>query len=268
MWEAEVAIAIEAARAGATVVRRGFDEEFTTEMKGAVDPVTGIDREAEHAVRTVLSSRAPDDAILGEEEGGADWRGHRVWIVDPLDGTVNFVNRIPQVAVSIALWDEGRPLVGVVVDVTRREEFVASQGGGATVNGKAIRVSGTDSLEDSILVTGFPYDRREHAEAYLVVLAEIMKRSRGTRRMGAAALDMAWVACGRFDGYWEHGGPQGVKPWDAAAGMLLTTEAGGMATNGDGALDDLQPSAFVVTNGKVHEELRLIVSQTMPEHLR
>ncbi|MFZ0626007.1 MAG: inositol monophosphatase family protein [Acidimicrobiia bacterium] len=268
MWEAEVAIAIEAARAGATVVRRGFDEEFSTEMKGAVDPVTGIDREAEHAVRTVLSNRAPDDDILGEEEGGADWRSSRVWIVDPLDGTVNFVNRIPQVAVSVALWSDARPLVGVVVDVTRREEFVASEGGGATVNGRTIRVSETDRLEDSILVTGFPYDRRLHAEAYLTVLAEIMKRSRGTRRMGAAALDMAWVACGRFDGYWEHGGPQGVKPWDAAAGMLLTTEAGGMATGDDGGLDDLQPAAFVVTNGKIHEELRLIVSQTMPEHLR
>lgn len=268
MWEAETSIAVEAARAGAAVVRRGFGEDFSTEMKGAVDPVTDIDREAEEAVRDVLGSHAAGDMILGEEEGGADWRGHRVWIVDPLDGTVNFVNRIPQVAVSVALWSEARPIVGVVIDVTRREEFVAAQGGGATINGRPLHVSGTDRLEDSILVTGFPYDRQQHAEAYLAVLAEVMKRSRGTRRMGAAALDMAWVACGRFDGYWEHGGPRGVKPWDAAAGVLLVSEAGGMATNAEGGLHDLEPLAFVVTNGKIHEDLRLIVSKNMPEHLQ
>ena len=267
MWEGDVWVAVRAARAGAGIVRRGFDEEFTTEMKGVVDPVTEIDHEAEYAITSVIASHFPNDSILAEEGGGADWRGRRVWIIDPLDGTVNFVNRIPQVAVSVALWDEGRPLVGVVIDVARDEEFVASQGEGARSNGRPIRVSEAASLQDSLLVTGFPYDRQEHARAYLHVMEQVMTRSRGTRRMGAAALDMAWVACGRFDGYWEHGGPAGVKPWDAAAGMLLVTEAGGTATDSKGSTNELQPSAFVVTNGKIHEELRQIVDDSMPEHL-
>ncbi|HVR76921.1 MAG TPA: inositol monophosphatase family protein [Acidimicrobiia bacterium] len=268
MWEGDVWVAVRAARAGAEVVRRGFLEEFTTEMKGAVDPVTAVDRESEEAVKAAIASYFPDDAILAEEGGGADWRGHRVWIVDPLDGTVNFVNRMPQVAVSVALWSDGKPLVGVVVDVARDEEFVAALGEGASCNGQPIRVSDTSSLEDCLLVTGFPYDRQQHARAYLDVMEQVMTRTRGTRRMGAAALDMAWVACGRFDGYWEHGGPAGVKPWDAAAAILLVTEAGGMATDGKGSEHDLEPSAFVVTNGKIHEELRQIIEDYMPQHLR
>jgi myo-inositol-1(or 4)-monophosphatase len=268
MWEGDVWVAVRAARAGAEVVRHGFLDSFTTEMKGVVDPVTEVDRESEVAVKAVIATHFPDDAILAEEGGGADWRGRRVWIVDPLDGTVNFVNRIPQVAVSVALWSEGKPLVGVVVDVSRDEEFVAAHGEGAHCNGEPIRVSDTSVLEDSLLVTGFPYDRQEHARAYLDVMEQVMMRTRGTRRMGAAALDMAWVACGRFDGYWEHGGPAGVKPWDAAAGTLLVTEAGGMATDSKGGMFDLEPSAFIVTNGKIHEDLRQIVDDYMPEHLR
>ena len=268
MWEGDVWVAVRAARAGADVVRQGFIGDQVTELKGAVDPVTQIDRDSEEAVKSVIASHFPDDSILAEEGGGADWRGKRVWIIDPLDGTVNFINRIPQVAVSVALWSDGKPLIGVVIDVSRGEEFVAAVGEGAHCNGEPIRVTETAQLSDCLLVTGFPYDRQEHARAYLDVMEEVMKRTRGTRRMGAAALDMAWVACGRFDGYWEHGGPAGVKPWDAAAAMLLVTEAGGTATNSLGAVNDLEPSAFVVTNGKIHEELRQIVEDHMPEHLR
>ena len=268
MWEGDAWVAVRAARAGAEVVRLGFEDDFATELKGAVDPVTGVDRDAEEAVKSVIATHFPNDDILAEEGGGADWRSHRVWIIDPLDGTVNFVNRVPQVAVSVALWSEGKPLVGVVIDVTREEEFVASIGEGARCNGTPIHVSETGLLQDSLLATGFPYDRQQHAGAYLHVMELVMTRSRGTRRMGAAALDMAWVACGRFDGYWEHGGPQGVKPWDAAAGTLLVTEAGGTATDSTGSINDLEPAAFVVTNGKIHEELRQIVDDSMPGHLR
>jgi myo-inositol-1(or 4)-monophosphatase len=267
MKDGDVGVAIEAARAGADLVRRGFLEGFTTELKGAVDPVTEVDQAAEAAIKAVLTRARPEDLILAEEGGGANWRTGRVWIIDPLDGTVNFVNRLPQVAVSVALWSDGAPLVGVVEDVTRREVFVAATGEGATCNGQPIHVSETESLQDSLLATGFPYDRQQHARAYLHVMEQVMTRSRGTRRMGAAALDMAWVACGRFDGYWEHGGRFGVKPWDAAAGTLLVTEAGGTATDESGGSFDLEPRAFVVTNGKIHEELRQIVDETMPEHL-
>lgn len=268
MWEGDVWVAAKAARAGADIVQTGFFNPLDTEMKGSVDPVTQVDEEAERAIRHVIASHFPDDAILGEEGGGGLWDEGRVWIVDPLDGTVNYVNRIPQVAVSVALWDNGSPLVGVIIDAARNEEFVAARGEGATVDGAEIHVSETANLEDSVLVTGFPYDRREHAAAYLKVLEEVMTRTRGTRRMGAAALDLAWVACGRFDGYWEHGGTHGVKPWDVAAGSLLVTEAGGRFTNEAGETNRLDARAHVATNGKLHEDLREIVAANMPAHLR
>lgn len=267
MWEGDVWVAVRAARAGAEIVQTGFFEELDTEMKSEVDPVTQVDRDAEDAVRAVISSHFPDDSILGEEGGGGDWQVGRVWIVDPLDGTVNFVHRLPQVAVSVALWDGGKPLVGVIIDVARNDEFVAMAGEGATLNGEPIQVSDTDTLDRSLVSTGFPYDRRQHAGAYLKVVEEVMLASQGTRRLGAAALDLAWLAAGRYDAYWEHGGPQGIKPWDVAAGILLVTEAGGTYTDESGEVNRLDALAHVASNGKVHEELRTIVARTMPEHL-
>ncbi len=268
MWEGDVWVATRAARAGADIVQTGFFQALDTDMKSAVDPVTQIDRQAEDAIRAVIVSHFPDDGILGEEGGGVDWRRGRVWIVDPLDGTVNFVHRLPQVAVSVALWDDGRPIVGVIVDVARNDEYIAVSGEGATRNGDIIRVSDTSALSDSLVATGFPYDRREHAASYLRVVEEVMSHSQGTRRLGAAALDLAWVATGQYDAYWEHGGRQGIKPWDVAAGILLVTEAGGTYTDETGQINQLEASAHVATNGKVHDELRSIVARTMPEHLR
>lgn len=267
MWEGDVWVALKAARAGADIVQTGFFEPLDTEMKSAVDPVTQVDRDAERAVRSVIGSHFPDDDILGEEEGGGDWRKGRVWIVDPLDGTVNYVHRVPQVAVSVALWDDSQPMVGVIIDVARNDEFVAVRGEGATLNGEPLHVSETAHLSDSLVSTGFPYDRREHAGAYLRVVEEVMLNSQGTRRLGAAALDLAWLAAGRYDAYWEHGGTQGIKPWDVAAGILLITEAGGTYTNEAGETNKLEARAHVASNGKVHEELRSIVARTMPEHL-
>lgn len=268
MWEGDVWVAARAARAGADVVQAGFFQAHDTEMKSAVDPVTQVDRDAETAIRSVISAHFPDDSILGEEEGGADWRKGRVWIVDPLDGTVNFVHRVPQVAVSVALWENAKPLIGVIVDVARNDEYVAVDGEGASLNGDTIHVSDTATLDESLVCTGFPYDRRDHAAAYLNVVEEVMLNSQGTRRFGAAALDLAWLAAGKYDAYWEHGGAQGIKPWDVAAGMLLVTEAGGTFTNESGEVHQLESRAHVASNGKVHEELRSIVARTMPEHLR
>lgn len=267
MWEGDVWVAERAARAGAEVVRAGFYQDLNTELKGSVDPVTQIDQEAEDAIRSVLSTHFPEDSVLGEEGGGSDWRSGRTWIVDPLDGTVNFVNRVPLVAVSVALWEDGRPLVGVIVDVAGEHEFVAVTGEGSRLDGEPIGVSDTPNLGDSLVVTGFPYDRREHAGAYLKVVEEVMRRSRDVRRLGAAALDLAWVACGRFDAYWEYGGEYGIKPWDVAAGMLLVTEAGGWFTDHTGAEGRLDAASFVASNGKVHDELRSLVEENMPEHL-
>ncbi len=160
------------------------------------------------------------------------------------------------------------PLVGVIIDVARNDEFVAIAGEGATLNGETITVSTTPTLDLSLVSTGFPYDRRQHAGAYLRVVEEVMLRSQGTRRLGAAALDLAWLAAGRYDAYWEHGGTQGIKPWDVAAGILIVTEAGGTYTNESGETNQLEARAHVASNGRVHEELRSIVARTMPEHLR
>ena len=267
MWEGDVWVAVRAARSGADIVQAGFFESLDTELKGVVDPVTQVDLDAEAAIRSIIAAHFPEDSILGEEEGGEDWRSKRVWIVDPLDGTVNYIHRIPHVAVSIALWDSGRPLVGVIIDVARNDEYVAVTGEGASMNGAPIHVSETAQLGNSLIVTGFPYDRREHARAYLKVVEEVMLLSRGTRRLGAAALDLAWVASGRFDAYWEHGGRYGVKPWDLAAGMLLVTEAGGQFTDHVGKTNLLEGPVFVASNGKIHEELRSVVAHHIPEHL-
>jgi len=259
--------AAEAARAGAAVVRAGFSQTLTAELKGAVDPVTRVDREAEDAIRGVIAERFPDDNVLGEEGGGAGWRDGRVWIVDPLDGTVNYVHGAPHVAVSVALWGDGEPLAAVVIDVGRSDEFAAIAGRGATLNGDPIRVSDATSLQGALVATGFPYDRQQHAAAYLAVVEAVMTKARGTRRMGAAALDLAWVAAGRFDAYWEHAGDSGVQPWDVAAGLLLVTEAGGLFTDHAGRENVLEGSAFVAGADKVHEELREVVAATMPRHL-
>ncbi|MEA1902382.1 MAG: inositol monophosphatase family protein [Actinomycetota bacterium] len=267
MWEGDVFVAVRAARAAADIVQTGFFETLDTRMKSAVDPVTQVDGDAEQAIRSVLVSHFPNDSILGEEEGGPDWRQGRVWIVDPLDGTVNYVHRVPQVAVSVALWEDGSPLVGVIIDVARNDEYVAIAGKGATLNAEPLEVSGTRRLDGSLVATGFPYDRREYAAAYLAVVEQVMARCQGTRRLGAAALDLAWVASGRFDAYWEHGGIHGVQPWDVAAGMLLVIEAGGRFTDQTGTVNTLEAPVFVASNGHVHEELREIVIDTMPQHL-
>lgn len=264
----DIETAIAAARTGAEIVRSGFSHSYETSMKGRVDPVTDVDEAAEAAIRTVLAERSPEDRVLGEEGGGSSWKSERVWIIDPLDGTVNFVHGVPHFSVSVALWDRGKPQVGVVLDVMREEEFVASAGTRATLNSTPIQVSTTKKLNDSLLITGFPYDRQTHARAYLEVVADVLEQARGMRRMGSAALDLAWVACGRFDGYWEHGGQHGIKPWDIAAGVLLVTEAGGTVTDETGALDRLDARAIVATNGLIHENLRQIVANKMPAHLK
>jgi myo-inositol-1(or 4)-monophosphatase len=264
MWEGDQWVALRAARAGADEVLAGAGTEFNTALKGAVDPVTEVDERAETAIRQAIAAHFPDDHVLGEEEGGDAWDQGRVWVIDPLDGTVNFVHGIPHFSVSVALWNDGTPMIGVVIDVMRGEEFVAIRGEGSRLNDQPIDVSSTGMMSDALLVTGFPYDRQEHGRAYLDVVGTALERAQGVRRIGSAALDLAWVACGRFDGYWEYG----IAPWDAAAGVLLVTEAGGAVTDHEGNRDHLGAKAFVATNGVIHEELRQMVADGFPDHLR
>ena len=247
-------VALEAVRAGGRVVTSSRPTGGA-DFKGTVNPVTEVDRAAEEAIRSGLAAHRPDDAVLAEEGGGSAWDRGRVWIVDPLDGTVNFLHGIPQVAVSVALWDDGVARVGAVLDVFRDEMFSASSGEGAALDGVRIAVSHTDDLEDSLIATGFPYDRQERADVYAAVLSRVLGRARGIRRIGSAALDLCWVACGRFDGFWEFG----LAPWDTAAAALILSEAGGRHSTADGG--DWRPDAWdlVASNGRIHDVLAAAV---------
>jgi myo-inositol-1(or 4)-monophosphatase len=245
-------VALEAARAGAEVIRAAFGRGADASYKStSVDPVTETDKASEDAVLEVIRMRRPDDVTLSEESGGAGWDDGRVWIADPLDGTVNFIHGFPHVAVSVAIWDNGTPVAGAVIDVVRGEEFTAVTGDGAFLDGDPIRVSGQDDLVKSLIVTGFPYDRRENADRYTRVLKRVLSNIQGIRRTGSAALDMCYVACGRFDGYWEYG----LGAWDAAASLIAVTEAGGTWTGFEGRPYRLGSGGVVVTNGLIPSAL-------------
>ncbi len=262
--EPDVEVATAAARAASDVIRDRFGGLSEVRMKGRVDPVTDVDTEAEEAARSIIGALRPHDAILGEEWGGSPWQSERVWILDPLDGTVNFVQGIPHVAVSVALWDSGAPQVGVVVDVMRQEEFTAIAGQGARLDEQRLSASETKTLRDSVLVTGFPYDRNERGRSYGVTVGAVLEHVRGVRRFGSAALDFAWVACGRFDGYWEYG----LGPWDAAAGLLIVQEAGGRVSDHAGFPYNLGSDTIIASNGHIHAHLSALVTEHLPPHLR
>ncbi|MDH4307410.1 MAG: inositol monophosphatase [Acidimicrobiia bacterium] len=253
-------VAIEAARAGAAVVKAGFGRPHEPDFKSsAVDPVTETDRASEAAILDVIGRRCPRDATLSEESGGAGWDGARVWIADPLDGTVNFLHGFPHVAVSVALWDDGAPVAAAVIDPIRGEEFTAAAGAGAFLNGVPISVSTRSELGGSLIVTGFPYDRADRAQQYTDVVARVLRRCQGVRRTGSAALDMCYVAAGRFDAYWEYG----IAAWDAAAALLLVTEAGGRYGAFGGGPYRLGTGGVVVSNGSLQDELTSVVG-TLP----
>ena len=251
-------LALEAARLGAEVIRPWHVRSVA--YKGTVDPVTNADTEAQERILSVLTHHRPADAILAEEQAGVAGTNGRWWLVDPLDGTVNFVHGIPHVAVSIALYEDGQPLVGVVVDVFHREEFSSVTGSGAWLNGRPLEVSHTD-LDSSIVGTGFPYDRRDRAQELGAVVGTVLAHVQGLRRMGTASLDLAWVAAGRLDGFWEIG----LKPWDVAAGLILVREAGGVVTDLHGAPSTPFDAHFVVSNGIAHEPLRSLLASVMTD---
>lgn len=257
------------ARAAGALIRERYDTPRQVRTKSAVvDLVTDTDRAAERLILDRLGEAFPGHAILSEEAGAiipAD--GHRApicWVIDPLDGTTNFAHGVPHFAVSIAavlapgsgsaaLPDPrtARAVAGVVYDPMRDETFVAYDDAPATLDDRPIAVSAAAKLDSSLLATGFPYDRRDHLDSYLEYWRTLMVRARDIRRMGAAALDLAWVACGRVDGFWEWR----LKPWDVAAGALLVRQAGGCVTDFHGAEPGLDATQTLATNGRIHEEL-------------
>lgn len=257
-------VAVEASAAAAGVLRRLFGTNLPAHYKGPIDPVTAADEAAEEALLAVIRRERPADSILSEEGGGGTGTSDRSWVVDPMDGTVNFVNGIPHIAVSVGLWEGNSPLVGVIRDVLRDEVFTAVRGSGAFMNGGAIHVTDKTHMKRAVFATGYPYDHREHAAAYGAVTSAVLQHVQGIRRFGSAALDLAWTAAGRYDGYFE----LGVAPWDMAAGTLLVTEAGGVVTDPRGHAPTLATALIVAANPAFHEQLRQTVVGNMPLHIR
>src|SRR5262249_28112262 len=212
----------EIAREAGTLLMRHFAEHVKIEYKGDADLVTIADRQSEALIRERIGAQWPSHDIMGEEQGLADTGSDYRWYVDPLDGTTNFAHGFPVFCVSMALDFKGERIAGVVYDPTRDELFAAEQGSGATLNGEAIRVSKTELLKESLIATGFPSHKR-HKNPNIFFYQQVTLRSHGVRRAGSAALDLCYVACGRFDGFWEFN----LNPWDTAAGVLIVEEAGG-----------------------------------------
>lgn len=256
-------VARQAAVAAGALLRLNFDRPHDITLKGVIDPVTESDLQSQEIIISLIRQAFPDHAILAEEDlpgsgdddnaagpGGEGAASHR-WIIDPLDGTVNYAHGFPMFCVSVACEVAGRLEVGVIYDPLREELFEAQRGGGAWLNGRRLRVSATDRLEAALLVTGFPYNIRERLPATVARLRNMIARAQGVRRAGSAALDLAYVAAGRFDGFWE----EGLKPWDTAAGVLLVTEAGGRLSTFEGGAYDIFAPSIVATNGRVHEAM-------------
>ncbi len=258
----DLQVAITAARAGADIVKAHFGQPHETRYKGKFDPVTEVDEASEAAILAVLRDARPSDGVMAEESGGTVHSG-RHWIVDPLDGTVNFVHGLPHVSVSVALYDGDRGLVGVVYDPLRDELFSAVERGGARLNGHIISVSTVDRLDKAVVGTGFPYDHDVHADPLSVVVREMLREVNGIRRLGSAALDLAWVASGRYDAYWE----LGIAPWDGAAGIILVREAGGTVTDPFGQPTTPSMGLVVSSNALVHDPFRRIVETWLPSYL-
>jgi myo-inositol-1(or 4)-monophosphatase len=250
-------LALELARKAGEELRQGFGHVKQIRRKGAVDLVTEYDLRSEHLILEAIRQAFPQDAILSEEAGQVS-RGDICWMVDPLDGTTNFAHALPMFCVSIACTQAGVPALGVIYDPLREELFQALAGGGVSLNGEALRVSETDTLPEALLVTGFPYDIRTNPRNNLDHYSRLALTSLGVRRLGSAALDLAYVAAGRFDGYWE----LRLNPWDWAAGALLVREAGGRVTDFRGSEEVLVGAdSLVATNGRVHGELLAALNQ-------
>ena len=241
--------AVKAARkAGAIITRASSDiDRLTIRSKRKNDFVSEVDHAAEEAIIGVLREAYPAHGILAEESGAENAQAEFVWVIDPLDGTTNFLHGFPQYCVSIGLLHKGVPNQAVVFDPNRNELFTASRGVGAYLNDRRIRVSKIDKVEDALMGTGFPFKEVGHLDDYLRMFRNVTLTCSGIRRPGAAALDLAWVAAGRIDGFWEIG----LSPWDIAAGALLVREAGGLIGDLDGEDKFLESGRVVASNSKI-----------------
>lgn len=242
---------MEALAEAGEVLLKGFGRKKTISFKGEIDLVTETDKKAERLIIQRIHRRFPSHSILGEESGLTDKSSPHKWIIDPLDGTTNFAHNFPQACTSIGYEFEGKVLMGGIYDPFRKELFFAQKGKGAFLNKKKIRVSEVKELKRSLLVTGFPYDRTERPEHYLKFVAQFLKKTQGIRRLGSSALDLCYVACGRFDGYWEFK----LNPWDISAGTLIVREAGGRVSNIRGEEHSIYEPQMLATNSLIHTQM-------------
>jgi myo-inositol-1(or 4)-monophosphatase len=251
-WKPEATVAAEAAKAAGAIMREFSAKGFGVKHKGATDLVTEADVACEKAIVAVIAARYPDHAVVAEE-GGASGESPFKWIVDPIDGTTNFAHGFPMYCASVALMAENEIVAGAVYEPVRDELFLASLGGGATLNGDPIRVSDEEELIGGLLATGFPYKIAELTgrASNIPQFESFARKCQALRRPGAAALDLAYVAAGRLDGFWEYH----LHPWDMAAGVLLITEAGGAVTLTDGSPFDPFRNEIVASNGRLHAQM-------------
>ena len=245
-------IAQEVARQAGSLLKDNWLRTKTVEIKtDIVDLVTNVDRAADALITEALHTRLPDHQVLAEESALSGPASPYRWYIDPLDGTTNFAHTFPHFAVSLGLTYESHPIVGVVYDPLRDELFCARRGTGASLNGRPIQVSSIPSLDRSMLLTGFPYDRRQRSQFYLSFYQAFMLHTQGIRRSGSAALDLCYTACGRADGFWEWR----LYPWDSAAGALIVEEAGGRMSDFGGETFELAGEQLLASNGKIHRAL-------------
>ena len=250
-------IAERVARAAGAILREGYGSAKTIEYTGAIDLVTEFDRRSEALIVGELRRAFPDHAIRAEEGSGNTSTGEYEWLVDPLDGTTNFAHGFPVFAVSLALTRRGQLVLGVVYDPLRDELFTAEAGHGATLNSSVIKVSSQTELGLSLLATGFPYDVRTNPHNNFAQFRQFQLRAQAVRRAGSAALDCAWVAAGRMDGYWEFR----MNPWDVGAGALLVREAGGRVTTAEGDENFLGRDSIVASNGPIHAQMLRVLRE-------
>jgi myo-inositol-1(or 4)-monophosphatase len=257
--------AVKAARRAGNVINRASRDldAIAVRTKSANDFVSEVDHEAEHAIVETLRGAYPSHAILAEE-GGASGSSDFVWIIDPLDGTTNFLHGFPQYAVSIALTHKGVLQQAVVYDPTRNDLFTATRGSGAFLNNQRIRVSKRTRLAESLVGTGFPFRQFANVDAYLAIFRDLMQKTAGVRRPGAASLDLAYVAAGRLDAFWEFG----LSPWDMAAGALLILEAGGLVGDTEGNDRYMETGNLAAGNPKVFSQLLQAIEPHLTASLR
>jgi myo-inositol-1(or 4)-monophosphatase len=244
-------VGIAAAYQAGEILRNYYGRVFETHKKGVADLVTEADIRSEKLIIETIQAEFPDHGILAEESGLRKGLTNCQWIIDPLDGTTNFAHHLNLCSVSIAFASEGNTRVGIVLSPLNGELFTATQGEGADLNGRQITVSDTATVAESLLVTGFPYNFRENPAPLLARFSNCLKAAQGIRRLGSAALDLCFVACGRFDAFWE----QNLKPWDTAAGVLIAREAGARVSDFSDRPFTVDKKEMLASNGNIHNEM-------------